>query len=56
MQYFNRMTMGKSKEDPGSTPGRNVVLMGRLTYDSIPEKFRPLKGRINVVLSRNDIM
>jgi len=54
MGYFNRMTLGTAK-DPASTPtGRNVVLMGRLNYDSIPEKFRPLKDRLNVVLSRSD--
>ena len=35
------------------TLGGNVV-MGRKTWDSIPEKFRPLPGRRNIVLS-NDI-
>ena len=30
----------------------NVVLMGRKTYESLPDKYRPLPNRINVVLSR----
>ncbi len=30
-----------------------AVLMGRKTWDSLPERFRPLPGRRNVVLSRN---
>lgn len=29
-----------------------VVVMGRATWDSLPERFRPLPGRVNVVLSR----
>lgn len=32
---------------------RNAVIMGRKTWDSLPPKARPLKGRINVVVSRN---
>jgi len=33
------------------TMGRTVV-MGRLTWESLPEKVRPLPGRKNVVLTR----
>ena len=32
---------------------QNVVIMGRKTWASLPEKFRPLPGRINLVLTRN---
>lgn len=30
-----------------------IVLMGRKNYDSIPEKYRPLPNRENVILTRN---
>jgi dihydrofolate reductase len=32
---------------------QNAVIMGRKTWDSLPEKFKPLPGRLNVVLSQN---
>ena len=33
---------------------RNVVIMGRKTWDSLPAQFRPLPGRVNIVITRND--
>ncbi|MFH4974016.1 hypothetical protein AB6A40_000725 [Gnathostoma spinigerum] len=45
--HFNSMTTKTS--DPNK---RNAVLMGRKVWESIPAKWRPLKGRFNVVLSK----
>jgi dihydrofolate reductase len=30
-----------------------VVIMGRKNYESIPKKYRPLKNRKNVIITRN---
>lgn len=46
MAYYKRTTT----EAPEGK--RNAVIMGRKTFDSIPLKFRPLKHRLNIVLSR----
>lgn len=32
----------------------HAVIMGRRTWESLPEKFRPLPGRINIVISRQE--
>lgn len=32
---------------------RNMVIMGRVTWESIPEAHRPFKGRKNVVITKN---
>jgi len=48
MKYFKNLTT-----EPPTSGQQNAVLMGRSTWESIPEKFRPLPGRINCVLSRN---
>ena len=48
MQYFKQLT--RSTADPLK---RNAVIMGRKTWQSIPEKLRPLADRVNVVISRN---
>ncbi|KQP43170.1 dihydrofolate reductase [Pseudorhodoferax sp. Leaf274] len=41
MAHFKATTMGCP------------VVMGRKTWDSLPPKFRPLPGRINIVLTRH---
>ncbi|XP_061529114.1 dihydrofolate reductase isoform X2 [Phycodurus eques] len=46
-KYFQKMTATASVEGK-----QNVVVMGRKTWFSIPEKNRPLINRINIVLSR----
>ncbi|XP_042150523.1 dihydrofolate reductase-like [Ixodes scapularis] len=46
MAYFSRIT---SQAAEGKT---NAVVMGRNTWDSIPPKYKPLPGRVNVVVSR----
>jgi dihydrofolate reductase/thymidylate synthase len=47
MAFFKKLTT-----DPPSPGLRNAVVMGRKTWDSIPDRFRPLPERINVVISR----
>lgn len=41
MAWFQRHTKG------------HHVITGRKNYESIPEKYRPLKGRVNLVVTRN---
>ena len=48
LRYFARMT--KTTVDKEK---RNAVLMGRKTWESIPDKFRPLRDRVNIVLTRS---
>ena len=48
MAFFRDLT---SERASGAALNRsNAVVMGRKTWESIPERFRPLPGRINVVL------
>jgi dihydrofolate reductase len=41
MRHFRDLTMG------------HPVVMGRRTWESLPDRFRPLPGRDNVVVTRN---
>lgn len=49
MEFFREMTT--KTDDPKK---QNMVIMGRKTWESIPEKFRPLEGRKNGVLTRDN--
>ncbi|KXH29482.1 dihydrofolate reductase [Colletotrichum nymphaeae SA-01] len=51
MAYFARVTKRLPPQAPSDA--RNAVIMGRKTWDSIPPRFRPLKGRLNIVISRS---
>ncbi|MHA7133461.1 dihydrofolate reductase [Oerskovia turbata] len=42
LQHFRRVTTG------------HPVVMGRVTWDSLPARFRPLPGRLNVVVTRQE--
>jgi len=48
LRHFKELTSATD-----SPSHKNAVIMGRRTWESIPEKFRPLQGRINLVLTRN---
>ena len=47
LQYFKQYTISDNPNKP------NIVIMGNNTYKSIPEKLRPLKNRLNIVLTKN---
>lgn len=46
MKYFKEKTIWNTQE-------KNAVVMGRKTWESIPEKFKPLPKRLNIILSRS---
>ena len=46
MKHFTDVTISNNPVK------QNVVIMGRKTWESLPEKSRPLKNRLNVVLSK----
>ena len=41
LRHFKQLTTG------------HAVIMGRKTWESLPPKFRPLPGRLNIVVTRN---
>ena len=43
LKHFKETTLG------------GTVIMGRKTWESIPEKYRPFKDRLNIVVSRSEL-
>lgn len=41
MERFKKLTSGQ------------IAIMGRKTYESLPEKFRPLPNRVNIIVTRD---
>jgi dihydrofolate reductase/thymidylate synthase len=50
MKYFKRITTSDYKKCH-----KNIVIMGYNTWLSLPERFKPLKGRINIVITMNHL-
>ena len=50
LKHFKEMTT--SVVDKAKT---NAIIMGRKTWESLPPRFRPLPGRLNVIMSQQSI-
>uniref|UniRef100_A0A1J3H9U5 Bifunctional dihydrofolate reductase-thymidylate synthase n=1 Tax=Noccaea caerulescens TaxID=107243 RepID=A0A1J3H9U5_NOCCA len=48
LKFFKDLTLTTS-----DSAKKNAILMGRKTWESIPTKYKPLSGRLNVVLTRS---
>lgn len=48
LKFFKNITTNNE-----NTLFKNVVVMGRKTWDSLPQRHRPLKDRLNIVLTNN---
>lgn len=47
MKFFQSLTSN------AAAGGKNAIIVGRKTWESIPEKRRPLKNRLNIILTKN---
>ncbi|KAJ9605336.1 hypothetical protein H2200_009993 [Cladophialophora chaetospira] len=52
MAFFKQITSYVPAEESSRKRTLNAVVMGRKTWESIPAKFRPLAGRLNVIITR----
>jgi len=50
MNFFKNKTISTKNINK-----KNAVIMGRNTWESIPDKFKPLADRLNIILTKNNI-
>ena len=48
MKYFKHITTQEYIKNH-----KNIVIMGYNTWNSIPDKFKPLPNRINIIITKN---
>ncbi len=48
LKWFAKVTTGNGEKE-------NAVIMGRRTWESLPPRHKPLKGRRNIVVSRRNM-
>ncbi len=51
LNFFQDVTKRPLLTDQGLQTKKNVIIMGKKTWKEIPEKFRGLKDRVNIVIS-----
>jgi dihydrofolate reductase/thymidylate synthase len=51
LQHFKEMTTTTPQDQQGKL---NIVVMGRKTWESIPQKVRPLSNRYTIIITRNE--
>ncbi len=51
MKHFKDLTTSVESRDK-----KNVVIMGRKTWDSLPSKIKPLPERMNIILTRKALL
>jgi len=52
LKHFQKITTTTDAK----APARNVVIMGRKTWESLPYRFRPLKDRVNIVVTSEEAL
>ena len=57
MKHFREVTSSTEpmnlKHPVKNNESQNAIIMGRKTWESIPKEIRPLKDRLNVILTKH---